>query len=102
MFRLCMGTHFATCDHDAVHKICARSATRYTLLILLPRPGTHFIHTLKVITRYNICCHVCWKILFVVTRVVTCDNITYRRIFLGGQGHLSMGRENIKVVTAKM
>ena len=42
MFRLCMGTHFATCDHDAVHKICARSATRYTLLILLPRPGTHF------------------------------------------------------------
>ena len=54
MFRLCMGTHFATCDHDAVHKICARSATRYTLLILLPRPGTHFIHTLKVITRDNI------------------------------------------------
>ena len=53
MFRLCMGTHFATCDHDAVHKICARSATRYTLLILLPRPGTHFIHTLKVITRDN-------------------------------------------------
>ena len=63
MFRLCMGTHFATCDHDAVHKICARSATRYTLLILLPRPGTHFNKSYYLITRdnitYNICCHVC-------------------------------------------
>ena len=50
MFRLCMGTHFATCDHDAVHKICASSVTRYTLLILLQRPSTHFNNTYYVIT----------------------------------------------------
>ena len=37
------------------------------------------------------------KILFVVTRVVTCDHITYRRIFLGGQGHLSMRGKTLKL-----
>ena len=71
MFRLCMGTHFATCDHDAVHKICARSATRYTLLILLPRPGTHFIHTLKVITRDHITYIFFWRVCRDTRSVVT-------------------------------
>ena len=39
MFRLCMGTHFATCDHDAVHKICSSSAARYTEQWLCQRSG---------------------------------------------------------------
>ena len=41
------------------------------------------------------------KILFVVTRVVTCDHITYRRIFLGGQGHLSMRGKILKLSQRK-
>ena len=80
---------------DPVHTFNPLAATRYTFYSYVESDNTWSHNN-------NICCHVCWKILFVVTRVVTCDHITYRRIFLGGQGHLSMGRENIKVVTAKM